>query len=426
MVGGGAMDSALEQSGEPPRPGSAEEAEARRNVGKGPFSVAKANTGCELVEVLDASGAPFAQVIVAHCVGKDITAAKARASRIAEALNGRPYETADHPIEYPKPDGDKWSVVYDPRPVAPADTGNPTPGTLWKLVNPSEQDRWMGRNVMCLTIEGVTNDDLRKAWAHFASVMFGETADMEVARPRCSRPGCMNWTNLVAGRCEVHPITGDGATLEEAIHRARFLPSPPEPNPMDSTDRAYAERIAKGVRDWLVMQEPEPIPMVLHCPSCGTQHIDAPSEGWDNPPHRSHLCDFCGCIWRPADVPTVGVAATETRSEADTWPLDLRDAGDLLAGPPAFGYHAIRDLVLEEAAKVCEGVESWGLSPTKLEVAQSTQRFCAKAIRAQRSDSEERQRQGVEPPPAVVRLLSLGQDMPGRTQSRDIDGDHEL
>lgn len=59
-----------------------------------------------------------------------------------------------------------------------------------------------------------------------------------------------------------------------------------------------------------------------------------------------------------------------------------------------------RDDVLEEAAKVCEGVTHWGLSPTKAAVAQSTQQFCAKAIRAQRSDSSERARaEAAEPAP---------------------------
>lgn len=69
----------------------------------------------------------------------------------------------------------------------------------------------------------------------------------------------------------------------------------------------------------------DPIPMILHCPSCGMQHIDAPElvdDGsvmgvWDNPPHRSHLCHGCGTIWRPADVPTVGVEAIQTRGKAD-------------------------------------------------------------------------------------------------------------
>lgn len=75
------------------------------------------------------------------------------------------------------------------------------------------------------------------------------------------------------------------------------------------------------------------IDMVLHCPKCGLQHIDAPEsgrlisggpfagrvrEGWSNPPHRSHLCHGCGYIWRPADVPTNGVAAVKTKGKADS------------------------------------------------------------------------------------------------------------
>jgi hypothetical protein len=64
-----------------------------------------------------------------------------------------------------------------------------------------------------------------------------------------------------------------------------------------------------------------PIDMMLFCPKCGLQHIDAPDErtpDWTNPPHRSHLCHGCGCIWRPADVPTNGVAAIQTRGSKDT------------------------------------------------------------------------------------------------------------
>lgn len=83
-----------------------------------------------------------------------------------------------------------------------------------------------------------------------------------------------------------------------------------------------------------------PIDMVLHCPVCHKQHIDEPevtakvfmchhadpmtcscdNDRWTNPPHRSHLCHGCGCVWRPADVPTNGVARIETRGKADTWP----------------------------------------------------------------------------------------------------------
>lgn len=68
-----------------------------------------------------------------------------------------------------------------------------------------------------------------------------------------------------------------------------------------------------------------PIDMVLHCPACGLQHIDAPEKStdglpgatWDNPPHRSHLCHGCDFIWRPADVPTNGVKAVKTHGKAD-------------------------------------------------------------------------------------------------------------
>lgn len=79
-----------------------------------------------------------------------------------------------------------------------------------------------------------------------------------------------------------------------------------------------------------------PIDMVLHCPACGLQHVDAPWQPgaaltneqivgaepvWNNPPHRSHLCHGCGHRWRPADVPTNGVAAVKTKGKADSPPV---------------------------------------------------------------------------------------------------------
>lgn len=77
---------------------------------------------------------------------------------------------------------------------------------------------------------------------------------------------------------------------------------------------------------------PEPIPMVMHCPKCGMQHVDGEEweddphdieqgqiRTWKNEPHRSHLCHGCGTIWRPADVPTTGVKAITTKGKADTW-----------------------------------------------------------------------------------------------------------
>ena len=64
-----------------------------------------------------------------------------------------------------------------------------------------------------------------------------------------------------------------------------------------------------------------PIPMILHCPRCGLQHVDAPEpeKGWDNPPHKSHMCHGCGCIWRPADAATAGVEHIETIGLDDNW-----------------------------------------------------------------------------------------------------------
>lgn len=53
------------------------------------------------------------------------------------------------------------------------------------------------------------------------------------------------------------------------------------------------------------MTTTDPIPMRLPCPGCGQLHID---EGeFATQPHHSHACQFCGLVWRPALVHTVGV-----------------------------------------------------------------------------------------------------------------------
>ena len=66
---------------------------------------------------------------------------------------------------------------------------------------------------------------------------------------------------------------------------------------------------------------PNPIPMVLHCPQCGKQHVD---EGeWETRQHRSHLCAECGTIWRPCAFNTVGVrrlSGLGAMGQRDTWP----------------------------------------------------------------------------------------------------------
>lgn len=73
-----------------------------------------------------------------------------------------------------------------------------------------------------------------------------------------------------------------------------------------------------------VFPETKPIDMVLHCPNCGTQHVDKPEpeNDWTNPPHRSHLCHMCGMVWRPADVPTQGVKKIKTVGKNDGWDVE--------------------------------------------------------------------------------------------------------
>lgn len=51
--------------------------------------------------------------------------------------------------------------------------------------------------------------------------------------------------------------------------------------------------------------DPEPIPMILHCPDCRARHVD--NGLFAVKPHHTHACQSCGMVWRPAIVPTVGV-----------------------------------------------------------------------------------------------------------------------
>jgi rubredoxin len=47
------------------------------------------------------------------------------------------------------------------------------------------------------------------------------------------------------------------------------------------------------------------IPMRLTCPACSALHID--KGEFATKPHHTHACQECGCVWRPAVVPTIGV-----------------------------------------------------------------------------------------------------------------------
>lgn len=113
---------------------------------------------------------------------------------------------------------------------------------------------------------------------------------------------------------------------------------------LDALDGHYAQRESARLEHRSVPRIPEPIPMILFCPSCGMQHLDAAEPHklecnvmaplapggpiirsiicdcgrWANPPHRSHLCAGCSKVWRPADVPTIGVADISTRGSRDS------------------------------------------------------------------------------------------------------------
>jgi hypothetical protein len=91
----------------------------------------------------------------------------------------------------------------------------------------------------------------------------------------------------------------------------------------------------KAVSKLATSHDAEPVPMVLHCPKCGVQHIDASNEEevritaaergfvvgsrdwedfiekneWLNPPHKTHQCQSCKHEWRPFDYATTGVAS---------------------------------------------------------------------------------------------------------------------
>ena len=106
-----------------------------------------------------------------------------------------------------------------------------------------------------------------------------------------------------------------------------------------------------------------PVDMVLHCPVCHMQHIDAPEAfgeggectdaGWANPPHRSHLCHGCGHIWRPADVPTNGVAAVKTKGKNDS-PIVAQASGAPAPRQAGQGVEAHRDRRLHARAMTTE------------------------------------------------------------------------
>jgi len=113
----------------------------------------------------------------------------------------------------------------------------------------------------------------------------------------------------------VRHVNADGVTWHGVAYLAATNDCDERDGEFIANARTDIPFLTAALRDSLA-----PIDMVLFCPKCGVQHIDAPDErtpDWTNPPHKSHLCHGCGFIWRPADVPTNGVAATKTKGSRD-------------------------------------------------------------------------------------------------------------
>lgn len=142
------------------------------------------------------------------------------------------------------------------------------------------------------------------------------------------------------GKEEIEPSPEILASLDKVVSQLATQPAQQAPAvsdlmvdttpPATARDRWMYEQGRLAERDPRSHSAAAPIDMILHCPKCGKQHIDAP-EGplvvdgravtptlWHNPPHRSHLCHGCGHIWRPADVPTNGVATIKTKGKNDS------------------------------------------------------------------------------------------------------------
>lgn len=84
--------------------------------------------------------------------------------------------------------------------------------------------------------------------------------------------------------------------------------------------RDLVRRIANALSESL-RRAALPVDMLIFCPKCRLQHVDAPHDEWTNPPHRTHECQGCGHLWRIADIPTNGVATLHSKGRNDGSPI---------------------------------------------------------------------------------------------------------
>lgn len=77
---------------------------------------------------------------------------------------------------------------------------------------------------------------------------------------------------------------------------------------MSAEPKVYMHKYEwKTYSPWQTPPETKPagIPMILHCPECGTRHVDRGE--FETKAHHTHACQSCGFVWRPAIVATAGV-----------------------------------------------------------------------------------------------------------------------
>lgn len=72
---------------------------------------------------------------------------------------------------------------------------------------------------------------------------------------------------------------------------------------MDTSWADVAKRLRARLRE--ERQSTGAVRMRLACESCGKLHVD--QGEFATKPHHTHQCAYCGLVWRPAIVNTVGV-----------------------------------------------------------------------------------------------------------------------
>lgn len=110
------------------------------------------------------------------------------------------------------------------------------------------------------------------------------------------------WDDWGAGLVRVNPrLHAEGVDLYGNPKNDFVL----EGNPTD--DELIARHDLGGAHHQVIRpRSVEHVHVILCCPACHRRHVD---EGrFATEPHRSHSCQSCGVVWKPALVPTVGVA----------------------------------------------------------------------------------------------------------------------